>query len=25
MRHTQDTESTKLHIGKDGTLRIPAH
>ena len=25
MRHTQDTESTKLHIGKDGSLRIPAH
>jgi antitoxin component of MazEF toxin-antitoxin module len=25
MRHTQDIEVTKLHIGKDGTLRIPAH
>lgn len=25
MRSTQGTETTKLHIGKDGTLRIPAH
>src|SRR6266700_5171033 len=25
MRRAQDTEITKLHIGKDGTLRIPAH
>ena len=25
MRSAHDTESTKLHIGKDGTLRIPAH
>jgi len=25
MHRTQDTEITKLHIGKDGTLRIPAH
>lgn len=25
MRSAQDTEITKLHIGKDGTLRIPAH
>ncbi len=25
MRSAQDTETTKLHIGKDGTLRIPAH
>jgi antitoxin component of MazEF toxin-antitoxin module len=25
MRRAQDTETTKLHISKDGTLRIPAH
>lgn len=25
MRSAHDTEITKLHIGKDGTLRIPAH
>ena len=25
MRGTQETEITKLHIGKDGILRIPAH
>jgi hypothetical protein len=25
MQSTPGTETTKLHIGKDGTLRIPAH
>jgi antitoxin component of MazEF toxin-antitoxin module len=25
MRSAQDSETTKLYIGKDGTLRIPAH
>jgi antitoxin component of MazEF toxin-antitoxin module len=25
MHSTPGTETTKLHIGKDGTLRIPAH
>ena len=25
MRRAQETESTKLHVSKDGTLRIPAH